>query len=68
MDSTRTAGSRSGDPLSHVVFAAAPADVTDLVVNGKVVVSGREHRVATDPGELLSEAIDAVLNDRDAYS
>lgn len=60
LDSPRTAGSRSGDTLAHVVFAATGADVTDLVVGGRHVVRDGRH-LSLDVGAELEAAIDAAL-------
>ena len=55
LDSPRTAGS----PAETVLFSAAAADVTDVVVHGEHVVrEGRHH--AGDVGRLLADAIAAV--------
>ncbi len=62
MDSMRTAGARSGDPLAHVMFAASPADVTDVVVNGTPIVSSRMHVGTSRPGVLLGQAISSILD------
>lgn len=60
LDSPRTAGSRSGDTLAHVVFAATGADVTDLVVGGRHVVRDGRH-LSLDVGAELEAAIQAAL-------
>jgi len=61
LDSPRTAGSRSGDALAHVLFAATAADVDTVVVGGETVVAGGAHRVVGDVGADLERAIAAVL-------
>lgn len=61
LDSPRTAGARAGDPLAHAVFAATAADVATVVVGGRVVVDGGEHRTIPDVGRALESAIGAVL-------
>lgn len=64
LDSPRTAGARSGDPLAHVVFAASAADVIDVVVGGTPIVSSGDHVAAPEPGALLGEAIAEVLGSK----
>jgi formiminoglutamate deiminase len=56
LSSARTAGI---DP-SGLVFAATAADVTDVIVDGRPVVTGGRHR-SMDVPSLLREAIRAVL-------
>lgn len=58
--SVRTAGGADVDhAAAAVVFGAAAADVTDVVVDGRRVVRDRVHRLG-DVGALLTEAIAAV--------
>ncbi len=52
LDTPRTAGI---DP-AQVVMAAGAADVSDVVVDGRVIVTGGRH-VLGDVGQLLSKAI-----------
>jgi formiminoglutamate deiminase len=52
LDSVRTVGSLPG----QVVYSATAADVTDVVVAGEPVVSGREHRLGP-AADLLREAL-----------
>lgn len=59
LDSVRTAG--GGACVENAVFAAAAADVTDVVVDGRVVVTDRHHRQVGEPGRALAETIAAVL-------
>jgi formiminoglutamate deiminase len=54
--SVRTAGGSRDDAVDRVVYAAAAADVTDVLVDGRDVVRGRVHRLG-DVGGLLDEAI-----------
>ena len=61
LDSTRTAGARSGDVLAHALFAATGADVTDVIVGGRPVVRDGVHQRVSDVGEALNRAIAAVL-------
>jgi formiminoglutamate deiminase len=52
LDSVRTAGTRPADALAAAVFAATAADVTHVVVSGRVVVAGGRHTTIDVPGEL----------------
>jgi len=52
LDSRRTAGSAPG----QIMLTASAADVDTVVVDGRVVVSGGEHRLG-DVGMLLQKAI-----------
>ncbi|MGH3358687.1 MAG: formimidoylglutamate deiminase, partial [Nocardioidaceae bacterium] len=61
LDSPRTAGARTGDPLAHVIFAASGADVDTLIVGGRPVVLGGRHVMVPEVGKRLEEAIDGVL-------
>lgn len=61
LDSPRTAGARSGDPLAHVVFAATASDVSTVVVGGQVIVDDGCHLGIPDTGRELDEAIAAVF-------
>lgn len=61
VDSPRTAGSRTGEMLAHVVFAATSGDVTDVIVDGRDVVRGGRHVGEENPGSRLNDAIAAVL-------
>ena len=60
LDSPRTAGA---DP-SQLLLAATSADVTDVIVAGRRVVSGGAHALG-DVGMLLHEAIGEVLSQTD---
>ncbi|MBJ7337905.1 formimidoylglutamate deiminase [Mycolicibacterium sp.] len=62
LDSVRTAG--GGPTVENAVFAATAADVTDVVVDGRAVVTGRRHRLVENPGYALAEAISAALEPR----
>jgi cytosine/adenosine deaminase-related metal-dependent hydrolase len=53
LGSVRTAGTSP----EQLVFAAGAADVTDVVVGGKVVVADRRHLELGDVGALLQRAI-----------
>jgi len=57
--SVRTAG--GGATVENVVFAATAADVTDVVVDGAVVVADRAHRGVGDAAALLATEIDDLL-------
>jgi formiminoglutamate deiminase len=55
--STRLAGAIEADPISAVVFTAGAADVTDVVVDGRIVVDQRSHTRFADVGGSLSRVI-----------
>ncbi len=54
--SARTAGADAASAAATVLYAASPADITDVVIEGRRVVRDREHRLG-DVGVLLREAI-----------
>jgi formiminoglutamate deiminase len=58
LTSRRTAG--GGATAESVVFVASASDVTDVVVDGSVVVKDRHHVRLGDVGSALVAAIDAV--------
>ena len=57
LEGPRLAGIDRDDLAPHVVFGAAPADVTDVVVAGVPVVADRAHVGVPDVGRALSVAI-----------
>ncbi len=59
LESVRTAG--GGAAVENAVFAAAATDVTDVVVDGRVVVVDGTHVDNPDTGRQLTAAIRAVL-------
>jgi formiminoglutamate deiminase len=59
MGSVRTAGGGGG--VENVVFAATAADVTDVVVDGRVVVAERRHRDIEDVAASLAESISELM-------
>lgn len=61
LDSVRTAGARTGNPLVHALFAATAADVTTLVVGGRTVVSDGRHTMVADVGRALQAAVADAL-------
>jgi formiminoglutamate deiminase len=61
LESVRTAG--GGTTVENVVFAASAADVTDVVIDGEVVVSDRQHRTVPDVSAELSGAITELMAD-----
>jgi len=61
LDSPRTAGARTGDALTHVLFAATAADVTTVVVGGRTVVQDGCHGEVCDVGRELERAVAAAL-------
>lgn len=56
--SMRTAG--GGATVENVVFAASAADVTDVIIGGRRVVTQRRHASVPDIGEALAQAIEAL--------
>ena len=50
-----------GATVENVVFAASAADVTDVVVDGRAVVTDRRHVAVPDAGRALAAAIAAVM-------
>lgn len=63
LDSPRLAGASGAYLAEHVAFAATAADVTDVVVAGRAVVSGGRHRLVGDVPAALRAAIGAVLGE-----
>jgi formiminoglutamate deiminase len=62
MDSVRTAG--GGATVENAVFAAAAADVTDVVVDGRAVVVDRKHVTVPDVEVELASAIADLMEVR----
>lgn len=62
LDSVRTAGADAETAADTVVFAAAAADVTDVIVDGRPVVRGGAHALG-DVGRLLQDAVAAVVGE-----
>jgi formiminoglutamate deiminase len=60
LGSVRMAGSPPGALDAAVVFAAAPADVVHVVVDGRTVVSDGRHRLLADVAASAGDAISAV--------
>lgn len=60
LDEPRLAG-LADDPVAAVVFAATAADVTDVIVDGRVVVEDGLHRAVADVAHDLDVAIAAVV-------
>jgi cytosine/adenosine deaminase-related metal-dependent hydrolase len=61
LDSVRTAG--CGPTPETVVFAATAADVTDVVVGGRVVVDEGRHQWVAEEGQALDAAVAEVTAD-----
>jgi formiminoglutamate deiminase len=57
LDTVRTAGSRSADVLAHIIFAATAADVSTVVVAGRLVVDRGEHLAVPHTGRELAAVI-----------
>jgi formiminoglutamate deiminase len=60
LSSTRLAGSSDQGLVDHLVFAAAAADVTHVVVAGRPVVEERRHLALPDLGKALADAVRAL--------
>lgn len=60
LTSLRTAG--GGATVENVVFAATAADVTDVVVDGRVVVADRRHLGLDDLGVALGQSISQLMD------
>lgn len=60
LESTRLAGPGLNDLISRVVFAAAPSDVTTVVVDGQLLVQDGIHLRLGTAGSLLSQALSQV--------
>ncbi len=58
LNSVRTAG--GGATPENIVFAATAGDVTDVVIDGRVVVAERRH-LRIDAAAELGSAIDDLL-------
>ncbi len=63
LDTVRTAGASAATALETAVFAASAADVHHVVVGGRVVVAGGEHRTL-DVATELSASIAHVMGER----
>ncbi|MBW3594668.1 MAG: formimidoylglutamate deiminase [Actinobacteria bacterium] len=61
LDSPRIAGGTDADAVARVVYCATAADVTDVVVAGRVVVEDRAHIDVGDVGGALNAAIEKLL-------
>ena len=58
VESVRTAG--GGATVENVVFAASAADVTDVIIDGRRVVSEGRHVSVPDIGAALAQAIEGL--------
>ncbi|RWZ52964.1 formimidoylglutamate deiminase [Labedella phragmitis] len=63
LDSVRTAGYAPDSVLETVAFAATAADVSDVVVGGRIVVSGGRHIALPDVAGELRRSIAAVTEE-----
>ncbi|WP_197382973.1 formimidoylglutamate deiminase [Mycolicibacterium mengxianglii] len=66
LESTRTAGSPPA--AETAVFAATSADVTDVVIAGRAVVSDRRHATIEHPARELAHSITTLLDDEHTRS
>jgi formiminoglutamate deiminase len=60
LTSPSLAGARPEDLVDHAVFAATAADVTHVVIAGRLVVEERCHLALGDVGQALAKAIRAL--------
>ncbi|CAN5402029.1 formimidoylglutamate deiminase [soil metagenome] len=60
LQSVRTAG--GGATVETAVFAATAGDVTDVVVDGRAVVTDRRHHAVPAPGRALAATITTLLD------
>jgi formiminoglutamate deiminase len=60
LGSVRLAGSRRGEGVDQLVFAATAADVTSVVVSGRQVVRDGRHLLVTDVPGALARALAAL--------
>lgn len=63
LDSPRTAGASADTAPASVLYAASDADVTDVVVAGRRIVTGSVHTIG-DVGRIASEAIGPLTRAR----
>ncbi len=61
LDTPRTAGARAGDALAQTVFAATSADVSTVIVAGRMIVDDGRHVDGPEVGTALDAAIAMVL-------
>jgi cytosine/adenosine deaminase-related metal-dependent hydrolase len=54
----RTAG--GGPTAENVIFAASAADVTDVIVDGRTVVTERRHVACPDIGDALAQSMERI--------
>jgi formiminoglutamate deiminase len=60
LTSPRLAGTRPADAVAAAVYAATAADVSEVVVAGRRIVSGGRHLLVPDVGAALATAIAAL--------
>lgn len=58
--SIRTAG--GGATAENVVFAASAADVTDVVIGGRQVVTEGRHTAFPDIGDALAQSVSSIMD------
>lgn len=61
LDTPRTAGARSSNPLAHIIFGASAADVHTVIRGGQVVVADHCHQLVPDAGHRLDRIISRLL-------
>lgn len=62
LHSPRTSGHHSGDLAARALFTATAADVTHVVVGGRLIVADRNHQLIPDVGPAMDKAVTAVLD------
>jgi cytosine/adenosine deaminase-related metal-dependent hydrolase len=60
LDTVRTAGFEPSTVAAAALFAAQAGDVSEVYVDGRVVVSGGRHQFVDDVGHALTSAISAA--------
>lgn len=65
LNSSRLAGTRPDAVVASLVFAATGADVTDVVVGGRRVVTAGRHQLIEDPARAMNDVLTS-LDDRRA--
>jgi formiminoglutamate deiminase len=62
LDSVRLAGAPTDDLAAAVIFSATAADVTDVVVAGRPIVTARHHHLLADVPTALAAAITPLFD------
>jgi len=62
LDTPRLAGTQPGSALESVIFAGSAADVRNVVISGRDVVTGGRHLLVADVPAALDAAITPLLS------